>query len=61
MPFLASNWALLSGCLVVAAPVIFLKIKDNIDVEEDLKFSDETIEEVAPTELIEKRQGSLAQ
>ncbi|KAL1953724.1 hypothetical protein VTO42DRAFT_2323 [Malbranchea cinnamomea] len=54
MPFFASNWALLAGSLLVASPVIFLKIKDNVDVEEDLKFSDETLEEVAPTEVIEQ-------
>lgn len=44
----ASNWALLSGSLVIAAPVIFFKIKDHVTVEEDLKFSDETLEDVLP-------------
>lgn len=42
----ASNWALLSISLIIAAPVIFLKIQDHVSVEEDLKFSDETIEDV---------------
>lgn len=32
-----------------AAPVIWLKIKDTVSIEEDLKFSDETVEDVAPT------------
>jgi len=46
IPFMnefASNWALLSGALVVAAPVIFWKIKDHISVEEDLTGTDETL------------------
>ena len=42
----ASNWALLAGSLVIAAPVIMNKIKDTVAIEEDLKFSDETLEEV---------------
>lgn len=60
MPFFASNWALLSGSLLIAAPVVFMKIKDNVDVEEDLKFSDETLEDVIPAEMIEQRQASIA-
>jgi len=50
VPFMnefASNWALLAGSLVIAAPVIFTKIRETIPLDEDLKFSDETIEEVA--------------
>jgi len=38
---------LLVGALLIAAPVIFLKIKDTVLLEDDLKFSDETVEEVA--------------
>ena len=41
----ASNWALLAGSLVIAAPIIF-RIKDTVPIEEDLKFSDENIEDV---------------
>ncbi|KAK1754380.1 major facilitator superfamily domain-containing protein [Echria macrotheca] len=44
-----ATWGLLAGALVFAAPVIWLKIKDTVTLEEDLKFSDETIEDVAPT------------
>lgn len=54
---LASNWALLAGSLVIAAPVILFKVTDHVSVEDDLKFSDETADEVvahpdvaAPTE-----------
>ncbi len=42
------QWGLVAGALVIAAPVIFLRIKDTISLEEDLKFSDETAEDVAP-------------
>jgi hypothetical protein len=34
---LISNWVLLAGSLVLAAPVIFLKIKDHVNVEDDLQ------------------------
>jgi hypothetical protein len=46
MDLLASCWILLAGSLVVALPVMILKIKDTVPVEEDLKFTDETIEDV---------------
>ncbi|PNS15793.1 UNC93-like protein [Sphaceloma murrayae] len=42
----ASCWALLAGSLLIAAPVIYIRIKDHVDLEEDLKFSDETVAEV---------------
>jgi len=44
----AASWTLLAGSLVIAAPVIFTKIRDFVPVEDDLKFSDETIEDVVP-------------
>ncbi|KAI9756114.1 MAG: hypothetical protein M4579_004001 [Chaenotheca gracillima] len=44
----ASCFALLGASLIIAAPVIIWKIQDHVPVEEDLKFSDETIEEVVP-------------
>ena len=50
----ATCWGLLAGSLLIAAPVIFLKVKDHVTVEEDLKFSDETIEDVLPTGYVEK-------
>ncbi|TAQ91031.1 hypothetical protein B7494_g640 [Chlorociboria aeruginascens] len=50
----ASNWGLLAGSLVVAAPVIFLKIKDHVTVEEDLAGTDETLADVLPEGHIEK-------
>lgn len=42
----ASCWVLLAGSLVIALPVMILKIKDTVPIEEDLKFTDETIEDV---------------
>lgn len=47
----ASCWALLAGSLLLAAPVIVLKIKDTVPIEEDIRFSDETIEEVKGVEM----------
>ncbi|KAF7172955.1 hypothetical protein CNMCM5623_005099 [Aspergillus felis] len=46
----ASCWGLLVGSLLIASPIIFFKIKEHVDVEEDLKFSDETAEDVIATE-----------
>jgi len=50
----ASTWGLLAAALVVASPVIFLKIQDHVTVEQDLKFSDETIADVLPVGHPEK-------
>lgn len=41
-----SCWGLLIGSLLIALPVILTKIKDHVPVEEDIKFSDETIADV---------------
>lgn len=52
VPFMdefASNWGLLVGSLLLAAPVIWYKVKDTVPLEEDLKFSDATLEDVQPT------------
>lgn len=45
MNMFASCWGLLAGSLVIALPVLLLKIKDTVPVEEDLKFSDETVDD----------------
>lgn len=55
VPFMtefATNWGLLAGSLVIAAPVIFYYVKDTTPLEEDLKFSDETVAEVAPSSVV---------
>lgn len=49
-----SNWVLLSVSLLVAAPIVFLKVKDHVDVEDDLRGTDETIEDVLPVGHPEK-------
>ena len=41
-----STWGILAGSLVIAAPLIVYRIQDHVSIEEDLKFSDETIEDV---------------
>jgi hypothetical protein len=69
MTMFASCWGLLGASLLIAAPVIFFKIKEHTELEEDLKFSDETAAEVAgiavteqahPRPRIEKRSASDA-
>lgn len=40
MAELASNWALLGGSLVVASPLVFLRIKDHADDSGDLEDTD---------------------
>ena len=49
----ASCWALLGASLLFALPVIWMKIKDTVPVEEDLKFSDETVEDVYARQKVE--------
>ena len=46
MNLFTSCWVLLAGSLFFALPVMILKIKDTVPIEEDLKFTDETIEDV---------------
>jgi hypothetical protein len=43
-----TNFVLLSVSLLCAAPVIFLKVKDHVNVEDDLKGTDETLADVLP-------------
>ena len=45
----ASNWGLLAGSIIVAAPVVFWKVQEATPIEQDLAFSDETKAEVAAT------------
>lgn len=46
MDLFLSCWVLLAGSLIVALPVMLVKIKDTVPIEEDLKFTDETLEDV---------------
>ncbi|RYP63284.1 hypothetical protein DL771_009355 [Monosporascus sp. 5C6A] len=51
----AATWAVCAASLAIAAPIIWIRVKDTTDLEEDLKFSDATIEDVAPTHVIEEK------
>lgn len=46
MCMFTSCWVLLAGSLVIALPVILLKIEDTVPLEEDLIFTDENIEDI---------------
>ncbi|KAK4619744.1 UNC93-like protein [Fulvia fulva] len=46
MHYFASCWALLGGSLIIALPVMLLKIHDTTPVEKDLEFTDETLADV---------------
>ncbi|PSR99280.1 duf895 domain protein membrane protein [Coniella lustricola] len=51
-----ATWGLLAGALIIAAPIIWLRIQDTVPLEEDLKFTDETVEDVVAAEVLaEKR------
>lgn len=49
-----TNLGLLLGSVIIAAPLIFFRIKDHIEIEDDLVDVDETIEDVVPTVPVEK-------
>ena len=61
MNIFASCWVLLAGSLLIALPVMILKIKDTVPVEEDLKFTDETIEDVIGHKVMSDRQAGEGQ
>lgn len=46
MNMFASCWVLLAASLIIALPVMLLKIQDTVPIEEDLKFTDGTMEDV---------------
>ena len=50
-----SNWVLLASSLIIAAPVVWKKIKDITDIMKDLKVSDEDLEEVSTAAAMELR------
>ena len=50
----ASCWVLLAGGLLFALPCILFKVKDHVTLEEDLKFSDETVQDVAPNTVLDR-------
>lgn len=52
MTQLAINWGMLAGSIIIAAPVIMKYVKDTVPIEDDLKFSDEHLTEVAPDSMV---------
>jgi hypothetical protein len=54
-----ATWGCLAASLVFAAPVIFMKIQDHVSLEQDLKFSDETVEDVVAPEEFKKSETSV--
>jgi hypothetical protein len=54
-----ATWGCLAASLVFAAPVIFMKIQDHVSLEQDLKFSDETAEDVVAPEEFKKSETSV--
>lgn len=57
----ASTWGLLAGSLLMALPLVIMKIKDHVTIEEDLKFSDETASDVVLTGASEKVKEAVAE
>ncbi|PQE09579.1 major facilitator superfamily transporter protein [Rutstroemia sp. NJR-2017a WRK4] len=55
----AATWAVLAGALVIAAPVILLKIKDVTPIEEDLQFTDLNYADIVPQAYIGEDKHSL--
>lgn len=44
----ASSWGLLAGSLLIASPLIFMKIADTVPIDTDLAFTDEIFDDVKP-------------
>ncbi|KAI1431524.1 MFS general substrate transporter [Xylaria sp. CBS 124048] len=55
MTLYAATFAICAGSIVIATPVIWFYIKDTTDIEDDLKFSDERFEDVAPTAMMNEK------
>jgi len=54
MSMFASCWGLLGGGLLCALPVVLTKVRDHIPVEEDIAFTDETVEDVLGHKVVER-------
>lgn len=53
------TWGLLAGALIIASPIIWLRIQDTVPLEEDLKFTDETVEDVVGAEKLAEKRGDV--
>ncbi|KAL4784274.1 major facilitator superfamily domain-containing protein [Aspergillus varians] len=56
MTMFASCWGLLGAALLIAAPVIFFRIKEHTELEDDLRFSDETTQDVTGLTVVDQVQ-----
>ncbi|QPG74648.1 hypothetical protein FOA43_001980 [Brettanomyces nanus] len=50
-----STWGLLAGSLVIAFPILYKKIEETTPIEQDLKDSDQTLDEVIGSEEFQKK------
>lgn len=50
-----ATWGCLAAALIIGAPIIFWKIKDTVALEDDLKFTDETVADVVAPGTIEPK------
>lgn len=46
MNIFAGTWGLVIGALIIGAPVVWFKVKRHTEEEEDVKFSDGTVNEL---------------
>ncbi|KAI1812018.1 MFS general substrate transporter [Poronia punctata] len=53
------TFGLCAVSILIASPVIFFRIKDTTDIEEDLKFSDETFEDVAAANVLQEKRAAI--
>lgn len=54
MSMFASCWGLLGGGLLCALPVVLTKVRDHIPIEEDVAFTDETVEDVLGHKVMDR-------
>ncbi|VEU21854.1 DEKNAAC102829 [Brettanomyces naardenensis] len=54
----ASTWGLLAGSLVIAFPILYKKIQETTTIEQDLKDTDETLEEIVGGKKLEAKGSS---
>lgn len=60
VPFMtqfAINWGMLAGSVLIAAPIVIKYVRNTVPIEEDLKFSDETIADVVPENMVAEVKG----
>lgn len=46
-----TQWGVVAAGLLFAFPVVWFRIKDSVPLEEDLRFSDETVQDVTVKDI----------